>query len=110
MLSRRGFLTSLFATTAAVPLLPVLAAQEAQAQWGPPGPAMAPPPLRRELVPPPRRGFVWAPGHWTWSARARRYVWVQGRWIAVRPGWRYVPATWVRRRGTWVYVPGRWVR
>ncbi|MEP9377699.1 hypothetical protein ABLE91_13355 [Aquabacter sp. CN5-332] len=110
MLSRRRFLTSVFAAGAAAPVLSILAAEQAEAQWGPGGPMMAPPPLRREVVPPPRRGFVWVPGHWTWSSRARRYVWVSGQWMPARAGWRYSNPNWVRRGGTWVYVPGRWVR
>ena len=33
-----------------------------------------------ERVPPPRRGYVWVPGHWAW--RRGRYVWVRGGWVA----------------------------
>ena len=36
-----------------------------------------PPPPRAERVPPPRRGYVWAPGHW--EPRGKRHVWVAGK-------------------------------
>ncbi len=35
---------------------------------------VAPPPVRVEVVPPPRVGFVWAPGYWEWREHA--HVWV----------------------------------
>lgn len=103
MISRRNLLRGLFAAGVVAPLaaLPVAEA-EAQTMW------MAPPPVRRERVPPPRRGHVWVPGHWGW--RRGSYVWIPGRWVAARPGWRYVQPRWVRRGGRWVFVPGGWVR
>ena len=33
-----------------------------------------------EAVPPPRVGFVWAPGYWGWGPDGR-HVWIRGRWI-----------------------------
>ncbi|KKB64517.1 hypothetical protein WM40_05535 [Robbsia andropogonis] len=38
----------------------------------------APPPLRVEVVPPPRVGYAWVRGHWQWDGRA--YAWVPGHW------------------------------
>ena len=38
-------------------------------QYGPP------PPPRYEVVPAPRRGMVWVPGHW-----AGPHTWVDGHW------------------------------
>ncbi len=49
-----------------------------------------PPPLRYEMVPAPRAGYVWAPGFWARS----------------QPGWDWVPARWVRR-GQCAVVPSR---
>jgi hypothetical protein len=43
----------------------------------------APPPPRYEVVPAPRHGFVWAPGHWAWNGH--RHVWYAGHWERVRP-------------------------
>ena len=33
---------------------------------------VAPPAPRVEVVPPPRVGFVWAPGYWEWRGRSAR--------------------------------------
>lgn len=65
-----------------------------------------PPPPRFEPVPPPRPGFVWAPGYWSWGGQ--RYVWVPGTWYRARPGYVYVRPRWVHERGRWVYHASRW--
>jgi hypothetical protein len=71
-----------------------------------------PPPLRYEVVPAPRAGYVWAPGYWRLAHN--QYVWAPGRWVVTRPGYRYVPETWervvVRGRDQWRFVPARWDR
>ncbi len=69
---------------------------------------IAPPAARVEVVPAPRAGFVWAPGHWAY--RGGRYVWAGGRWIGARPGWRWAPDRWEHRGARWHYAPGHWVR
>ena len=69
---------------------------------------VAPPPLRVEPVPAPRRGYVWVPGHWQW--RGHRHVWVAGHWIGARPGYRYYGPRWVEHNGRWLYESGRWGR
>ncbi len=72
---------------------------------------VAPPAPRFERMPPPRRGYVWAPGYWQWNPGWHRHVWVAGRWMRVHPGYRYRPARWVRGpRGHWHFHPGRWDR
>jgi hypothetical protein len=68
----------------------------------------APPPLREEVVPPPRRGYVWAPGYWNWQGR--RHVWHGGTWVRARPGYVYRSPTWVERDGRWEYRQGAWAR
>jgi len=68
----------------------------------------APPPPRAERVPPPRRGYVWAPGHWEW--RGGHHVWVDGSWMRERRGYVYHAPTWVERDGRWVMERGSWVR
>ncbi|RYF78413.1 MAG: hypothetical protein EOO29_19610 [Comamonadaceae bacterium] len=68
----------------------------------------APPPARFERVPPPRRGQVWAPGHWEWQRG--RHVWVRGTWIKARPGYAYRAPEWRERDGRWEYNRGRWDR
>lgn len=108
MLSRRSLFKSLLAAALAAPAGVVLTST-ADAQWGVPGPRMAPPPPRREPRPRPRRGYTWVPGHWNWSPR-RGWVWAPGHWEENRRGFTYVGPRWVFRRGQWVFEPGRWVR
>ncbi|SAK47774.1 Tat pathway signal sequence domain-containing protein [Caballeronia calidae] len=66
----------------------------------------APPAPRYEPVPPPRAGFVWVTGHWSWEGR---YVWQAGRWMEARAGQRWVPGVWAPFRGQYRYVPGHWI-
>lgn len=67
-----------------------------------------PPPPHAIVVPPPRPGFVWAPGYWRWDGH--RHVWVDGHWLRARRGFHWVPEHWVRRHGRYHFVPGRWAR
>lgn len=70
-----------------------------------------PPPAPRYVrVPPPRAGYIWAPGYWRWSPRAHRHVWVGGYWVRARPGYRYVPERWEQRGHHWRMARGHWVR
>lgn len=71
---------------------------------------VAPPPPHFERRPPPRRGYVWAPGYWRWNAHAHRHVWVGGYWVHARPGYRYRPARWEHHGRTWRYRAGYWSR
>ncbi|WP_133646884.1 YXWGXW repeat-containing protein [Paraburkholderia flava] len=66
----------------------------------------APPPLRAEVLPAPRAGYVWDRGHWRWAGG--RYVWVPGHWQAVRVGYHWVPGHWVQRGPNWFWVRGHW--
>ena len=70
----------------------------------------APPPSRYEVVPAPRRGYVWAPGHWQWNDSRHGHVWVAGHWERARPGYAYRAPEWVERGGRWHYQPSRWDR
>jgi len=65
-----------------------------------------PPPLREEHIPPPRHGYVWAPGYWSWSKR--HYAWQRGHWERERHGYHYSPARWEREGDRWRYYGGRW--
>ena len=56
-----------------------------------------PPPVRYEVMPQPRRGYVWVPGHWEW--RGNRHVWKAGYFLAARPGYYYQQPTWVQEGG-----------
>ena len=69
---------------------------------------VAPPPVRYEVVPAPRVGYVWVPGYWEW--RRHRHVWIGGHWTRHRPGYVYAPAAWVERDSRWYYRGPRWDR
>ena len=69
---------------------------------------IAPPAPRVVEVPPPRHGYVWAPGYWAY--RGHHHVWVEGHWIRERPGWHWEPDHWVEHHGHYRYEPGHWVR
>jgi hypothetical protein len=66
----------------------------------------APPPLREEVIPAPRHGYVWSPGYWNWSHR--KYVWSSGHYVRGRAGYHYTPARWDRDGDRWRYYGGRW--
>ena len=66
----------------------------------------APPPLRYERVPPPRHGYVWAPGYWGWNGY--QHVWTQGHWVHARPGYIYQRPQWRQDHGRWHLNEGRW--
>lgn len=70
--------------------------------------AVPPPPLRYEVLPVPRRGYVWVPGYWDW--RGHRHVWVAGTWVRERRGYHYQPHAWIERNGGWYLERGRWDR
>lgn len=69
---------------------------------------VAPPPVRIETAPPPRVGFVWAPGYWHWEGG--RHVWIAGHWIHERRGYHWVPETWVQVGPRWHFHRGHWDR
>jgi len=96
------FSTATVATAALTP-----AAAQVSITFGAP-----PPPPIYEVVPAPRAGYVWAPGHYVLVND--RYVWTKGQWVVARPGYRYVPDAWERLfiggREQWRYVPSRWDR
>lgn len=66
----------------------------------------APPPMRREMVPAPRHGYVWVSGYW--EPRGHRHVWRPGHWVRARPGYVYRQPQWVQHGGRWDWRPGRW--
>ena len=68
----------------------------------------APPAPVYEVAPPPRYGYVWAPGYYRWENG--RHIWTPGRWMAERVGYRWVPDRWEQGSNGWSYVAGRWDR
>ena len=69
---------------------------------------VAPPPARVEVVPAPRKGYVWAPGYWDW--RGHKHVWRNGYWVRERHGYHYKPYNWAQRDGRWHFEEGGWRR
>ena len=69
---------------------------------------IAPPAPRVIVAPPPRAGFVWAPGYWRWNGRA--HVWHDGYWVRERRGYHWVPDAWVGNGPHYHYARGHWER
>lgn len=65
-----------------------------------------PPPPRYEAVPPPRDGFLWAPGFWDWDGH--RHVWHGGHWERARPGYAYRQPGWHQGPHGWELDRGGW--
>jgi hypothetical protein len=97
---RKGWFVALCLSAAAV-----VTAPRAHAQIGI-DINVAPPEPRVEVLPPPRPGFVWAPGYWDW--RGHDHVWVAGRWVGERPGYHWAPDRWEQRGDHWHHVKGHW--
>ena len=69
---------------------------------------VAPPAARVEVAPPPRAGFVWAPGYWRWDGR--RHTWHAGYWVREKRGYHWVADSWEPRNGHYHYNRGHWER
>ena len=65
-----------------------------------------PPPVRDERLPPPRAGYIWAPGFWDWGGR--HHVWVAGHWERARHGYFYDAPRWEQRGDRWQLSRGGW--
>lgn len=66
----------------------------------------APPALRYERVPAPRRGYVWAPGYW--DSNRNKHSWKKGHWERERQGHYYAQPRWIERNNGWALERGRW--
>ena len=69
---------------------------------------LAPPAPQYEVVPVVPPGYVWAPGYWGWSGE--RHVWVRGRTIVHRDGFRWAPDRWEQRDQNFFRTAGHWER
>ncbi len=69
---------------------------------------IAPPEPRVEVIPPPRVGYVWAPGYWDY--RHNQHVWIGGRYRSERRGYHWAPDHWVQQGPHWHRAPGHWER
>ncbi|MGP1676822.1 MAG: YXWGXW repeat-containing protein [Burkholderiales bacterium] len=69
---------------------------------------IAPPAPQYESVPIIAPGHVWAPGYWGWTGE--RHVWVHGRAIIQRAGYRWSPDRWDQRNSSYYRTAGHWER
>jgi hypothetical protein len=69
---------------------------------------VAPPAPRYEPVPVVAPGYVWAPGYWGWNGD--HHIWVHGRPIVERAGYRWAPDRWEQRGSGYYRHPGNWER
>jgi hypothetical protein len=69
---------------------------------------VAPPEPLHEIAPAMQPGFVWAPGYWAWNFD--RHIWVRGRTMVQRAGYRWEPDHWEQLGDAYSRQPGRWER
>jgi hypothetical protein len=67
---------------------------------------IAPPPVRYEMVPAARPGYLWSPGYW--NAKSNHHVWKSGHWERERDGYRYAQPTWSQHDNRWQLDRGHW--
>ncbi len=65
-----------------------------------------PPPARYEIVPAPRKGYVWMPGYG--DGKGKKHTWREGKWEHERKGFHYVEPRWTERDNRWTLNPGGW--
>ncbi len=68
----------------------------------------APPPMRAEMMPRERPGYVWDRGHWRWAGN--HYEWIPGHWQPAMRGGHWIPGHWAQRGPNWRWVEGHWAR
>lgn len=56
----------------------------------------------------PSSRHIWLAGHWRYSPRFRRDVWVDGGWSIRRANHRWVPGRYQRLNGVRIWVDGCW--
>lgn len=69
---------------------------------------VGPPALQYEVVPTIAPGYIWAPGYWGWNGE--RHVWIRGRAIVQREGYRWEPDRWEQRDRGYFRTAGHWAR
>lgn len=69
---------------------------------------IAPPTPLYEAVPMQAPGYLWVPGYWAWNND--QHIWVRGRSIMQRSGYRWEADRWEQRGQVYYRHPGRWER
>ena len=67
---------------------------------------IAPPAPMYEVTPVMASGYIWVPGYWAWNVD--RHVWIRGRTIVQRVGYRWETDRWEQRDHGYYRHPGRW--
>jgi hypothetical protein len=67
---------------------------------------IAPPSPMYEVTPVLAPGYIWVPGYWAWNVD--RHIWIRGRTIVQRVGYRWEPDRWEQRGQVYYRHPGRW--
>ncbi len=67
---------------------------------------VAPPPERVEVVPAPREGYIYEPGHYEWNGA--EYVWIGGQFIPDREGHEWHPYVLEHHGDRWHFRAGHW--
>jgi WXXGXW repeat (2 copies) len=101
MTFRKPLLVALIAASLGAVAVPTLASADTEIFFD-----RAPPQLRHEVVPAPRRGYLWVPGYW--DARNQKHHWRVGHWERERVGYKFVEPRWVERNNGWALERGRW--
>nr|MDP2192320.1 hypothetical protein [Rhodoferax sp.] len=70
--------------------------------------SIAPPAPLYEVAPAVAPGYIWVPGYWAWNVD--RHVWIRGRTVVQRVGYRWEPDRWEQRDRVYYRYPGRWER
>lgn len=69
---------------------------------------VAPPAPMYEMVPAQAPGYLWLPGYWAWNHD--QHIWVRGRSVMQRPGYRWEADRWEQRNNVYYRHAGRWER
>lgn len=69
---------------------------------------IGPPPAQFEVVPQVAPGYIWAPGYW--ARHDDQFIWVRGRSIVQRSGYRWEPDRWEQRGPAYYRHVGSWER
>ncbi|TQK03888.1 YXWGXW repeat-containing protein [Herbaspirillum sp. SJZ130] len=101
LIMRKIIFASLIAIASAASVLPAVAQAQVSVSIN-----IGPPPLRVEPLPPPRHGYIWAPGYWDWNGHD--HVWREGRWMRERSGYSYAQPVWRQGPNGWVLDRGGW--
>ena len=68
---------------------------------------LAPPAPQYEVAPALAPGYIWVPGYWAWSVD--HHIWIRGRAVVQRAGYRWEPDRWEQRDHAYYRLPGRWM-